>query len=116
MGLEVHEQFSEAEETAIPTEALKTSYGGATRDIPSRSEITKTTVMNKIHGIAEMILLRFASEKKKCKYLFIEADEDYVAEQHGRWTKENDGFISRLPYIYEYKQDKPKVKGRKELV
>lgn len=116
LGLEAHERFSEAAETAILTEALRTSYEEATRAIPSRSEITKTTVMNKVHGIAEMIPLRSAPEKKKCKYLFIEADEDHVSEQHGRWSKGNDGFISRLAYIYEYKQDKPKVKGRKELV
>lgn len=54
--------------------------------------------------------------ERLCKYLFIEADEDHVAEQHGRWTKENSGFISHLAYIYEYKQESPKVKGRKELV
>lgn len=67
LGLEAHERFSEAAETAILTEALKTSYEEATRAIPSRSEITKTTVMNKVHGIAEMIPLRSVSEKKKCK-------------------------------------------------
>lgn len=72
--------------------------------------------MNKIHGIAEVIPPQEPSEKKKCKYLFIESDEDHVAEQHGRWSKENQGFISRLAYIYEYKQENPKVKGRKELV
>lgn len=116
LGLDAHERFSEAAETAILTEALKTSYEEATKVIPSRSEITKTTVMNKIHGIAEVIPLKEPCEKKKCKYLFIEADEDHVAEQHGRWSKENSGFISRLAYIYEYKQENPKVKGRKELV
>ena len=116
LGLEAHERFSEAAETAILTEALKTSYEEATKVIPSKSEITKTTVMNKIHGIAEAIPFEEPSEKKKCKYLFIESDEDHVAEQHGRWSEENQGFISRLAYIYEYKQENPKVKGRKELV
>lgn len=116
LGLEAHERFSEAAETAILTEALKTSYEEATKVIPSKSEITKTTVMNKVHGIAEVIPLKEPSEKKKCKYLFIEADEDHVAEQHGHWSKENPGFISRLAYIYEYKQEDPKIKGRKELV
>ncbi len=116
LGLDAHERFSEAAETAILTEALKTSYEEATRVIPSKSEITKTTVMKKIHGIAEVIPLKEPTEKKKCKYLFIESDEDHVAEQHGRWSKENAGFISRLAYIYEYKRENPKVKGRKELV
>ena len=39
-----------------------------------------------------------------------------MAERHGRWTKKNGGFISRLAYVYEYKREHPKVKGRKELV
>ena len=116
IGLDSHERFSEAAETAILTEALKTSYEEATKVIPSKSEITKTTVMNKVHGIAELIPFEESEEKKKCRYLFIEADEDHVSEQHGRWTKENNGFISRLAYIYEYKQENSKIKGRKELV
>lgn len=116
LGLDAHERFSEAAETAILTEALKTSYEEATKVIPSKSEITKTTVMNKVHGIAEEIPFEEPEQMKKCKYLFIEADEDHVAEQHGRWSKENKGFISRLAYIYEYKQENPRIKGRKELV
>ena len=116
LGLDAHERFSEAAETAILTEALKSSYEEAAKVIPSKSEITKTTVMHKIHGIADAIPLQKPLERKACKYLFIEADEDHVAEQHGRWSKENPGFISRLAYIYEYKQENPKVKGRKELV
>ena len=72
--------------------------------------------MNKVHGIADVIPFQTPETKKKCKYLFVEADEDHIAEQHGRWSKENKGFISRLAYIYEYKQENPKVKGRKELV
>lgn len=116
LGLDAHERFSEAAETAILTEAMKTSYEEAAKVIPSKSEITKTTVMNKVHGIAEMIPFQVPETKKKCKYLFIEADEDHIAEQHGRWSKDNTGFISRLAYIYEYKQENPKIKGRKELV
>ena len=101
LGLDAHERFSEAAETAILTEALKTSYEEAAKAIPSKSEITKTTVMNKVHGIADMIPLQEPEEKKKCPYLFIEADEDHVAERHGRWTKKNGGFISHLAYVYE---------------
>lgn len=116
LGLDAHERFSEAAETAILTEAMKTSYEEASKVIPSKSEITKTTVMNKVHGIADVIPFQIPETKKKCRYLFIEADEDHVAEQHGRWSGENKGFISRLAYIYEYKQENPKVKGRRELV
>jgi hypothetical protein len=111
LGLEAHERFSEAAETVLLTEALKSSYEEAAKAIPSKSEITKTTVMHKVHGIVDVIPLQKPLERKRCKYLFIEADEDHVAEQHGRCYKENSGFISRLAYIYEYKQENPKVKG-----
>lgn len=118
IGLDKHERFTEEAETIMLTEALKTSYSEAAKVLPSKTEITKTTVMNKVHGIAENIPLIEPVQKKICKYLFIEADEDHVAEQHGRWTKkgENSSFISKLAYVYEYKQESEKCKARKELV
>ncbi len=118
IGLEAHERFTEQAEAIILTEALKTSYSEATRVLPSKQKITKTTVMNKVHGIVKDIPLSEPTEKKICKYLFIEADEDHVAEQHGRWSKkeENSSFISKLAYIYEYKQATKGCAARKELV
>ena len=116
LGLDTHERFSEAAETAILTEALKSSYEEAAKIIPSKSGITKTTVQNKVHGIADFIPFSEPAEKKSCPYLYIEADEDHIAEQHGRWKKDNNGFICRLAYVYELKQDVPRVSNRKELV
>lgn len=118
IGISKHERFTEAAEAAIITEATKTSYEEATKVIPSQSKITKTTVMNKVHGIAEKIPLEKPKELKKVPYLFIEADEDHVAEQHGRWNKkeENSSFISKIAYVYEYKQNCKGCTKRKELV
>lgn len=118
MGLGKHERFTEEAEVMLLIEALKTSYSEAARILPSKSKITKTTVMNKVHQIADEIPYEAPETKKECTYLFIEADEDHVAEQHGRWTKKEDnaGFISRLAYVYEYKRETPGCKGRKELV
>ena len=118
VGISVHERFSEAAEVAILTEAMKTSYEEATKVIPSKSKITKTTVMNKVHRIADEMPEEKPEKRKEVKYLFIEADEDHVAQQHGRWNnkEENESFISKLAYVYEYKQENPKCKGRKELV
>lgn len=118
IGLEKNERFSEAAETAILVEALKTSYEEATKVIPSNSKITKTTVMNKVHGIAEETMLGEPKEKTQCKYLSIEADEDHVAEQHGRWNDKslNKSFQCKLIYVYELKEDSPEAKGRKKLV
>lgn len=118
IGLETHERFTEEAEAVLLTEALKTSYLEAARCLPSKQKITKTTVMNKVHGIAKEIPYENPTEKKSCKYLFIEADEDHVAEQHGRWTtkSENSSFISKLAYVYEYKQATKVCPARKELV
>lgn len=118
LGLDAHERFTEEAEAVLLTEALKSSYSEAARKLPSKQKITKTTVMNKIHRIAEELPRTKPAAKKSCKYLFIEADEDHVAEQHGRWTseKENGSFISRLAYVYECKQESKTCKTRKELV
>ena len=118
MHLDKHERLTEAAETMVLTEALKTSYEEATKVLPSKQKITRTTVMNKVHQITENIKTEELSEKKNVKTLFIEADEDHVAEQHGRWipAKDNKSFMSRLIYIYEYKQEMPGIKGKKELV
>lgn len=118
LGLGRHERFTEEAEVMMLTEALKTSYAEAAKVLPSKTKITKTTVMNKVHQIAEEIPYPAPENKKECAVLFIEADEDRVAEQHGRYRpkEENKGFISRLAYLYEYKRENPKCKGRKELV
>lgn len=84
MHLDKHERLTEAAETMVLTEALKTSYEEATKVLPSKQKITRTTVMNKVHQITENIKTEELSEKKNVKTLFIEADEDHVAEQHGR--------------------------------
>lgn len=118
IGLERNERFTEGAEAAMLCEALKTSYAEGARVLPSKQEITKTTVMNKIHSIAEEIPDTIYDEPKSVPYLFIEADEDHVAEQHGRQSdsEKNKSFESKLVYIYEYKQDDPSANGRKALI
>lgn len=118
IGLERNERFTVVAEAALLSEALKTSYEEATKVLPSKQQITKTTVMNKIHGIADEIPDKAYDSLRKVPYLYIEADEDHVAEQHGNHTdaEENKSFISKLVYIYEYKQDSSEANGRKELV
>ncbi len=118
VGISCRERFTEAAEVAILTEALKTSYREAAKVIPTKSKISPTTVMNKVHQIADEMPPEEPHELKKVDYLFIEADEDHVAEQHGRWRpkEDNKGFICRLVYVYEYKREDPNCKGRNELV
>ena len=116
IGLEKNERFTELAEAVLLREALKTSYAEAAKVLPSKQEITKTTVMNKVHSIAEEIPDTIYDKPKSVPYLYIEADEDHVAEQHGRHGEENGSFISKLIYIYEYKQESAVAEGRYELV
>jgi hypothetical protein len=118
IGLSKNEKFTEEAEVELLTEALKTSYKEASLVLPSKQQITKTTVMNKVHQIAEDIPYNEPDEKKQVEYLFIEADEDHIAEQHGDGTeaKDNRSFISKLVYVYECKQDVAGCVARKELI
>ena len=117
IGISKHERFTEEAEVMMLIEALKTSYAEAARILPSKQQITKTTVMNKIHGIAGDIPLPEPEELKEADYLFVEADEDHVAEQHGDQTgkEENGSFISKLVYVYEGKEKTEGYAERKEL-
>lgn len=116
IGLEKNERFTEIAEATMLCEALKTSYAEAAKVLPSKQEITKTTVMNKVHSIAEEIPDIIYDTPRSVPYLHIECDEDHVAEQHGRYGEnENSSFVSKLIYIYEYKQ-KSSVEGRYELI
>ena len=118
INLAKNERFTEQAEVMLLTEALKTSYQEATKVLPSKQKITKTTVMNKVHQIAEDFPYERAEKPREADYLFIEADEDHIAEQHGdlKEEKANKSFISKLIYIYEAKRNVAGYKARKELV
>lgn len=47
------ERFSEVAEVMMLMKSGKTSYEEAAKVLPSKQKITKTTVINKVHGLAE---------------------------------------------------------------
>ncbi len=118
IGLDRNERMTEGAEVRLLKVAAESSYSKAAKAIPTEQKISKTTVENKVHGIAEIIPYVTPKTKKRCPILYIEADEDHVAEQHGRYKPEegNKSFISRLAYVYEYKRPMPGCPARKELV
>lgn len=65
IGLSKNERFTEEAEVVMLTEALKTSYQEATRALPSKQKITKTTVMNKVHSLAEEVPYEEPEGKKE---------------------------------------------------
>ena len=83
--------------------------------LPLKQEIT--TVMNNVHSIADEIPDKIYDKPRTVPYLHIEADKDHVTEQHGRYGEdENASFISKLVYLYEYRQESADAEGRYELV
>ena len=82
MGLESHARISEDAEARILEEAVESSYrkGGINACI-GKQEVSKETVMNKLHTL-EFPLLEPLKEKRKISRLYIDADEDHVSLQY----------------------------------
>lgn len=81
MELDAHERLSSRAEAEVLAEAVKTSYASAARVLGEDSLISKTAVMDKVHGIQTELPFP-KPEKKKCvEYLYVEADEDHIHKQ-----------------------------------
>ncbi len=101
MELDAHERLSSRAEAEVLAEAVKTSYASAARVLGEDSLISKTAVMDKVHGIQTELPFP-KPEKKKCvEYLYVEADEDHIHKQEVTGTEGisvslNRGYMTRL--------------------
>ena len=118
MGLEKHARLTEDAEAQLLKEAVQTSYrrGGESASI-SGDAVSKETVMNKIHAL-HFPKAEPQKEKKTLKYLYIDADEDYVSLQYinekGDIKKPRTNTIMpKLIYVYEGITNE---NGRNELI
>lgn len=106
MGLESHARISEDAEARILDEAVESSYrkGGINACI-GEEEVSKETVMNKLHAL-EFPVLEPLKEKQKVSHLYIDADEDHVSlqylEKKGDIKKPRiNTVMPKLIYVYE---------------
>jgi hypothetical protein len=106
MGLEKHARISEDAEARILEEAVESSYrkGGINASI-GEQEVSKETVMNKLHAL-EFPKLKPLDEKRKVRRLYIDADEDHVSlqylEKKGDIKKPRvNTVMPKLVYVYE---------------
>ncbi len=106
MGLEKHAGISEDAEAIILEEAMDSSYrkGGMNASIGDQ-EVSKETVMNKLHALRFPVLEPFR-RKTEVKCLYIDADEDHVSLQYlaekGDIKKPRINIIMpKLIYVYE---------------
>mgnify|MGYP000464824620 CR=1 FL=1 len=72
MELDAHERLSSRAEAEVLAEAVKTSYASAARALGEDSVISKTAVMDKVHGIQTELPFPKPEKKKSVEYLYIE--------------------------------------------
>lgn len=106
MQLDPHTRLTEDAVAQMLNEAVDSSYRkGGERVSISETQVSKETVMNKIHSL-EFPKIKPLQEKKQVKYLYIDADEDHVSLQYldkkGDIKKPRSNTIMpRLVYVYE---------------
>ena len=111
-----HERFSSLAEAKALYEAEVHSYQHAADSLSMGDQtVSKTAIMDKVHSVIEDIpdiAPPGSEEKKQCKYLYIEADEDHIHRQKD--DPEKGCMIGKLIYLFEDKQEV--CKGRKILI
>lgn len=109
-----NEHFSEGAEIVALTEAAKTTYQHAADCLTVNGQtVSKVAVMNKVHGTIEELPMDEPCEKKKCRYLYIEADEDHIHRQKA--GPEVKGCMTgKMIYVFEGKEDV--CRGRRKLI
>ncbi len=109
------EHFTEAAEAQILQDAAEGSYRTAAERMSGNDQtITKTAVMNKVHRIVEELPLDAPAEKKHCRYLYIEADEDHIHRQDGGKEVKEGCILGKLVYVFEGRE--AVRKGRNALI
>lgn len=112
LGLKPHDRLTEDAEARLLEEAVQTSYrrGGENVSEAPESVISKTAVMERLHGLEFPQQWKPLKEKRKVDYLYIEADEDHCALQYkdhkGDLVRNASGFknnclMTKLVYVYE---------------
>lgn len=109
MRIEKHARMTEDAEARILEEAVESSYRKGGNNASLTERVSKQTVKNKVHKLCFPPEAKEAMEKKKVRYLYINADEDHVAaqffEKKGDIKKQEgrkfNTFMPKLVYVYE---------------
>ena len=116
IGLPSRERFSPLAEAKLLYEAEVHSYQHAADSLKAGNQtVTKMAVMRKVHAVEGQLPEEPElpeEEKKSCKYLYIEADEDHIARQKD--DPEKGCMIGKLVYLFEGKEEI--CKGKRKLI
>ena len=125
MGIDPHERMTEDAEARLLEEAVQTSYRRGGEETSILDEVSKQTVMKKIHALQFPPEDEVLKEKKVVKVLFIDADEahiflqyrnrkgDLVKNDRGR---KNNHVIEKLVYCYEGIEEEAPGRKRHKLI
>lgn len=109
MGIEKHARMTEDAEARILEEAVESSYRKGGNNVSLTESVSKQTVKNKVHRLNFPLEVSETAEKKKVRFLYINADEDHVAAQFfnkkgdikNREGRKFNTFMPKLVYVYE---------------
>lgn len=123
IGVQKNARMTEDAEAALLEEAVETSYRRAGEAASLTDHVSKGTVKNKVHDLEFPPDAAENGEKKRVRYLYIDADEDHVPlqflEQKGDVVsfprgRKNNTVLSKLIYVYEgIEKEGPKSKRSK---
>ena len=126
LGLSPHARLSEDAKASLLEEAAQSSYEKASQLSGGEGRVSRETVMRHVHRIhVPSYKKEEGGEKRRVKYLYVEADEDHIALQFHkkkgdikRWKGHGDnGQIIKLVYVHEgYEESETKRKRLKEVV
>lgn len=97
VGIASHDKIDTYLQAKLIEEAIDMSYRRSGEKASEAVELTSQTVMNSIRrlGKVENNVVEIKEEKKILKTLYIEADEDHVALQDGKYVE------AKLVYVHE---------------
>lgn len=115
MGIEPHTRMTIGAEAALIEEAIDSSYRKGGLFVSMTDSVSKQTVKNKIHELVIEEQLKVPEIKKKVEVLYIDADEDHIAEQAYSGEK-GSTIIGKIIYLYEGKELENAKSQRYKLV
>ena len=125
LGIESHERLTEDAEAQMLEEAVETCYRKAGEAISISDMLSKQTVKNKIHSLKFHNEFQELADKKKVKYLYIDADEDHVSLQYQEnkgdlvrndCHRKNNGIMAKIVYVYEGIEKEGPISKRNKLI
>lgn len=126
LGLDDHQRMTEDAEAKLLEEAVQTSYRKGGEAVSLLDNVSKETVMNKIHALDFSRIRKDKPEKKRAvKYLYIDADEDHASLQYNTckgdlkisdYGRKNNCIPTKMVYVYEGIEKEAPESQRKKLV